>query len=284
MKTSKLAVLSFLSLSILQAACASERIFDVAASTYIARDTLLERIAKVNDVVVGEKHDTASIQNSEAALFTDFAKGRRARTTFAWEFWNWSEREVLESNFAKFRAGTITGEAFMRAVFGDKNPELTYLPILEAVKVYGADVIATNLTREEKAPVVSCGLSALDPSLLPQGFALGGAGYYDRFVEAMGGHGDPKDIANYFAAQSLVDDVAAYHFVASRTTPDAFLIIGNFHTRYFDGAWKRIEARSQPNRKRTLVEIADPGDETDWPTVLHHPKYGSVADYVIFTR
>ncbi len=269
--------------SALQSACASERIFDIQARKYISRAALLERIAKVDEVVVGEKHDTASIQNVEARLFADFVKGRRSRVTFAWEFWNWSERAVLETNFAKFRTGEITGEAFLRAVFGDKNPEPTYLPLMLAVKDSGADVLATNLTRAEKTPVVLRGLGALDPTLLPPGFELGGADYYDRFVTEMGGHGKPDEIRNYFAAQSLVDDVAAFHFITSRTTPSAFLVIGNFHTRYFDGAWKRIAARGAA-RPRLLVEIADPEDETNWEAVLHHAKYGALADFILFTR
>jgi uncharacterized iron-regulated protein len=283
MKLSKYAMFVALAFSLLQTACASERIFDIGSDRYVSRDVLLARMATVDDVVVGEKHDTASIQNSEARLFADFARGRRSRVTFAWEFWNWSERATLEANYAKFRGGEITGEAFLRAVFGDKNPELTYLPLMEAVKAFGADVLATNLTRAEKAPVVQRGLGALDPKLLPPGFALGGAGYYARFAKDMDGHATPEELGNYFAAQSLVDDVAAYHFVEHRTTPSAFLLIGNFHTRYFDGVWRRIEARAG-DRTRLLVEIADPGDETSWETVLHHPKYGRSSDFIIFTR
>jgi uncharacterized iron-regulated protein len=276
-------VLAFLSLSILHSAAAAERIYDIPARRYISRDEMLDRVSRADDVVVGEKHDTPSIQNEEAKLFTDFADGRRSRVTFAWEFWNWSERDVLQFNYAKFSAGEITGEAFLRAVFGNANPELTYLPLMNAVKNSGAEVLATNLTRAEKAPVVQRGMPGLDPTLLPPGFELGGKGYFDRFVEAIGGHGDPSEIQNYFAAQSLVDDVAAFHFLTNRTTPSAFLVIGNFHTRYFDGAYKRIMTRS-PDRARVPIEIADPEDETGWEAVIHNPKYGSLADFIIFTR
>lgn len=283
MKISKWATFSFLGLSVLQTACASERVFDVQAKHYVTREVMLEQLSKVDDVVVGEKHDTASIQNAEARLFTDFVKGRRSRVTFAWEFWNWSEREILETAFSKFRTNEIPGQTFLDAVFGAKDSEPTYLPLMEAVKASGADVMATNLTRAEKAPVVKSGLGALDPALLPLGFALGGPGYFERFALEMAGHATSADLQNYFAAQSLVDDIVADHFIHHRMTPSAFLVIGNFHTRYFDGVWKRIETRS-PSRSRTLVEIADPEDETDWDAVMHSPKYGNSADFVIFTR
>ena len=285
MTISKLAAFAILTVSLLQTACASERIFDVAARRYVTREAMLARVNASDDVVVGEKHDTKTIQDAEARLFRDFANGRRSRVSFAWEFWNWSDRAALVANYARFRTGEISGEGFLRAVFGEKNPELTYLPLMNAVKEFGADVIATNLTREEKAPVVKSGIDALDPKLLPPGFALGGADYFERFSAEMGadGHASPDQIRNYFAAQSLVDDVVAYHFVEHRHTPSAFLVIGNFHTRFRDGAFRRIMARSS-DRARLLVEIADPEDETSWEAVLHHPKYGDLADFVIFTR
>lgn len=283
MVISRFASVLFLGFTLLQTACASERIFDVGAKTYVTRTEMLDRIGRATDVVVGEKHDTASVQAAEARLFSDFANGRRTRVTFAWEFWNWSERATLDANYAKFRDGSISSRDFLKAVFGEKNPEATYAPLMDAVKAAGADVLATNLSRAEKSPVVTRGIGALDPKLLPPGFALGGAEYRERFLAEMGGHGDPAEIENYFAAQSLVDDVAAYHFVEHRMTPSAFLVIGNFHTRYFDGVWKRIETRS-PGHARVLVEIADPEDETNWEAVVHHPKYGSLADFVIFTR
>jgi uncharacterized iron-regulated protein len=283
MKKSKLAAVIFLVLSLVQTACASERILDVRERRFVSREVLIERLAEADDVIVGEKHDTASVQGAEAKLFEDFAKARRSRVTFAWEFWNWSERAKLEREFSKFRSGETTSEGFLRAVFGDKNPELTYLPLMEAVKSAGAEVLATNLTRSEKTPVVQRGLGALDPNLLPPGFELGGEDYRERFLAEMGGHGKPEEVTNYFAAQSLVDDVAAYHFVEHRLTPSAFLVIGNFHTRYFDGIWKRIEKRGGV-RTRLLVEVAEHSDENDWGAILNHPKYGSIADFLIFVR
>ena len=86
-----------------------------------------------------------------------------------------------------------------------------------------------------------------------------------------------------YAAQCLVDDVSAMHFTHDRETRSAFLVIGEFHARYFDGVWKRIEARSHV-QSRLLIRIAESGDESDWPAVLNHAKYGPAADYVIIAR
>lgn len=268
--------------ALIQTACASERIIEVLTKREIAREELVEKMALVDEVVVGEKHDTASIQNSEAKLFADFARVKRERVTFAWEFFNWSEKAKIDEAYAKFSDEKLSSDEFLKAVFGEKSPNLTYAPLMDVVKAAGADLLATNLTREEKAPVSKAGIGALDPKLLPPGFEVGGSAYYDRFVEAMGGHGDPAKLPNYFAAQSLVDDVVALHLAGDRSTQSVFLVIGEFHSRYFDGVWKRLEKRSNA-KTRMLVQIANPSDESDWSLVLNHPKFGPLADYLILT-
>jgi uncharacterized iron-regulated protein len=280
MKSWRLFLPLFLVVSLVQSASASERIFDVRERREIPREEFLLRIAGVDELVVGEKHDTPSVQNAEARLFAEFAKQRKTPVTFAWEFWNWSDRYKLDSVYREFADGIIDGKKFLRWMFGQSNPQLTYLPVMEAVKRAGAKVLPLNLTRDEKAPVVQGGISRVDPELLPPGFEMGGKGYLARFIAAMGGHGDPTMIANYFAAQCLVDDVAAFHFARDRETGDGFMIIGGFHSRYFDGVWKRLEKRS-PGRSRLLVEIGEIGDEQDWEAVMNHEKFGPAADFVI---
>lgn len=269
--------------ALIQTTYASERILDVHRGVEITRKEMIEMIAKADELVVGEKHNTESIQNSEARLFSDFASSRGERVTFAWEFWDWSDKAKLDASFEKFRTDEITSEAFLKSMFGDQYPNLPYAPLMEAVKAAQADILPTNLSRSEKAPVLKGGINALDPKLLPPGFGVGGANYYERFVEAMGGHSDPAKSENYFVAQSLVDDSVALHLTRDRTTRSIFLVIGEFHSSYFDGVWKRLELRSG-NHTRYLVQIADPEDQTDWEPVLHHAKYGDLADFVIFTR
>jgi uncharacterized iron-regulated protein len=283
MKAIRVALPILLLSSLAQFACASERIIDVREKRDITREELVERMTRVEEVVVGEKHDTKVIQDAEARLFTEFARTHKGRTTLAWEFWSWSEKPKLDELYARFSAGKIMGEAFLKGMFGEKVPELTYLPVLEAAKKAGARVLPTNLTREEKAPVVKGGLEALDPKLLPPGFELGGTDYYDRFVKALGdygGHGDPSLLKNYFAAQCLVDDVVAYHLTGDRKTESAFLIIGDFHTRYFDGAWKRLMARGGSD-SRLLIQVSEKSDESDWNTVMNDAKYGPISDILI---
>ncbi len=269
--------------ALIQTACASERILDVRANIEVSRAELIGRIAQVDELIVGEKHNTKVIQDSEASLFRDYALSRGEPVTFAWEFWDWSDKAKLDQGYADFLSGKSSADDFLKLIFGTKNSNLTYAPLLEEAKKAGALILPTNLSRAEKAPVLTGGLAALDPKLLPPGFQLGGTAYYDRFIEAMGGHGDPAKLPNYFAAQCLVDDSVAFHLSKDLKTRSVFLVIGDFHSSYFDGVWQRSEKRSA-GRSRLLIQIAETGDQTDWEPVLHHTKYGELADYVIFSN
>lgn len=270
--------------ALVQVACASEQILDVHANREMTRKELIEKIGKADELIVGEKHYTKSIQRAEARLFRDYARERGEAVTFAWEFWDWRDEAKLQDAYRKFRSYEIKSDEFLKTLFGEKNYNPTYAPLLKAVRDAGADVLAVNLSRAEKTPVIKGGISALDPKLLPAGFEMGGKDYYDRFVLAMEGHGDPATYPNYFAAQSLVDDVIAFHIDRDRPTRSLFLLIGEFHTSYFDGVWKRASLRSRESRLRYLIQIANRGDHSDWDPILHHPKYGDLADFVIFIR
>lgn len=260
----------------------AETIYDVREKRPLTRYELLTRLETVDEVIVGEKHNTPKIQSAQARLLDEWVSIRGKSFTFAWEFLNWSEREKIETAFVDFTAGRSDGAAFLQTVFASPTREASYLPLLNVTARLGGQLMATNLSRAEKAPVVRGGIAALDPALLPPDFEMGSENYRARFIEAMGGHGGPA-MDNYFAAQSLVDDVVAYHLTNDVSTELAFLVIGDFHTSYFDGTYARLQARA-PAKSRILVHISDRSDYRDdeWETILHHPVYGDIADVVIF--
>ncbi len=98
-------------------------------------------------------------------------------------------------------------------------------------------------------------------------------------------HATPKQIINYFAAQSLVDDVSAFHLFADSTFDLKFLIIGSFHSMYNDGVVARIKSRNADSLV-TNIEVIDSSDynEQEIGEILKDPKYGNRSDYVLFVK
>lgn len=257
-------------------------IYDVRTGVQITRAEMLNQLAVIDTVIVGEKHFSPKVQAETGQVLTDWSNSRREAVTFAWEFLNWSDRNRVQPLYKMFIDGLIDSEGLLKAIFGGEAPETVYAPIFDAIKKNGGYLLETNLTRAEKAPVTAGGIKALDPSLLPPNFDVGSANYLERFTEAMSGHVPAEKIQNYFEAQCLVDDVAAYHIRVDAPTKDVFLVIGNFHMLYSDGVESRIRYRS-PTRLPMSILIDEAADypEYEREALFKHVKYGKIADYVI---
>ncbi|MBU6375402.1 MAG: ChaN family lipoprotein, partial [Bdellovibrionales bacterium] len=164
----------------------------------------------------------------------------------------------------------------------------SYLPILEAGVQFQGSLRGLNLARDEKAPVVSGGLKAIDPRLIPPGFALGGPDYWERFEKAMGSHASPDQLERYFEAQCLVDDVMAYSVLKDEADLRV-LINGSFHSDYFDGAVARIQKRAPQLRAKVIRFIdaseyteADLSPQLNLATPVIDRQYGALADWIWF--
>ena len=98
-----------------------------------------------------------------------------------------------------------------------------------------------------------------------------------------------RNLANYFAAQCLTDDVMAYHFTQLPFGETRFLIAGSFHTDLKDGTVHRILVRDS-SESPVVMRFMDASDfstqelETSVNQLLHDPQYGDVADYVLFVN
>lgn len=267
------------------ASARADTIYDVATGNPISRKELLAQLANADTVVVGEKHYSPKVQSEEAQLLREWSALKREAVTFAWEFLNWSDRARVQPLYKKFTDGLIDSTGLVQAIFGTPTgDEVLYAPLFDELKANGGYLLETNLTRAEKAPVTTGGIGALDPSLLPPNFAVGSANYRERFDAAMAGHVDPSKLQNYFEAQSLVDDVAAYHIRHDTISKSLFLVIGSFHMVYGDGVVSRIGFRAPTRVPLTILvdETVDyPAKEVDRAAIFNHAKYGKIAHYVI---
>jgi uncharacterized iron-regulated protein len=252
-------------------------IYDVKNKKQITRAEFLNQLDGVDQIVVGEKHYDSFILNESSSLMLDWQQRKNQPLTFAWEFLNVNDQARVNENFARVKAGELSAFDFITLVFGLGASEVAYVPMITAALDARAELLAVNLSRAEKASVVTGGISALDPLLLPPGFALGSVQYFERFEAAMGGHTTPEKLANYFAAQCLVDDVSAYRLTHHVQTPLSFLLIGEFHSSFNDGVMERLRIRA-PHQKRALIQfVADVSESYD-------VKYGALADYLFISH
>lgn len=253
----------------------------------LSHDQLIQNLSHGNNIILGEKHYTPAVQDTQAAIISGVVKllGRQNNFTTAWEFLNYTEQSIIQNHFEQFVAGKITAADFLTITQGDDSA-ISYASILEATKENSGQFIGVNLPRSLKSPVVKNGIGAADPRIIPPGFSMGSQGYHERFVELMGnGHASPEMVENYYAAQCLTDDVMAYHLLKDSQFNLRFLIVGSFHTDFFDGTVGRINARS-PGDKTFTVRIIDASDysESELLSAVRDPKYGDVADFVYFVN
>jgi len=250
----------------------------------LAPEVFFHQLASAPYVVLGEKHHTPWIQQAQAWIVEGVVHAARRENDFTlgWEFLARSRKAETDALYGRFVKGEINAEEFLLSTQGPKS--MSYAPILDSLRRLGGALFGVNLTREEKAPVVSGGLAALDPALVPPTFHLGGAHYFERFRAAMGeGHGDK--LGNYFVAQCLTDAWMAQTLVADASHPLRFLVNGHFHSDYRDGVVKELEQRGA-GAAIGVVTFLDASSLT--PEAIHkalyHPRYGAVADYAVIRR
>jgi len=231
--------------------------------------------------VIGEEHYNPSVQLAEAWLMATIADQMESKDqlVFGWEFLNTEDRFAIDDQYSRFQNQSITTAEFLQQLFPAGPSSMEYAPVMESARAYDMRLIPTNLSRAQKSPVTRGGLEALDPALLPEDFTLGGAFYRERFREAMGSHPLPHPLDNYFAAQSLTDEVMATELLNPPLAGSRILITGSFHGDYRDGVVASLERRVK-NLPVLYIRIIDASVFTQEQLLqlFIHPRYGPIAD------
>lgn len=269
-------------------ACASVwhgKIIEVDSGADLNLAELAQRLSNSEGVILGEKHDTHPIQFAQAEVIeSTFLNSGNRSFTLAWEFLNHSQQADTDQLFEKFKNGLIDANQFLDHTQG-AGKNRNYALILEVTKKVGGKLLGLNLPRKDKDPVVSGGLSAAKPGTIPPDFQLGGEKYYERFVAAMEGHASPQQLQNYFAAQCLTDEVMATHLLEDSSAEIRFVVLGGFHTDYFDGTVASLKRRKN-DFKISVVRFIDASDytENELKTLSVHSNYGPIADFIYFVN
>jgi uncharacterized iron-regulated protein len=269
----------------------SGRVYDVSRQAFLTDAEIHAQLAGVEILVLGEKHDTPSVQLQQARAISETLQANPAaigRWVLGWEFLNRRDQLAINEAWNLVNVDQISVNDLLDRFMG-KGRSRSYAPILEMGVRYAGELRGLNLARDEKAPVVKGGLEALDPSILPPGFAMGGDGYRERFDAVMGGgHATPEQIGRYFQAQCLTDDVMAFELLKG-VPALRVLVNGSFHSDYFDAAISRIRARDAVSRLLSIrfIDASDYSEAELSPDLkLAEPvvdsKYGALADWIWF--
>jgi len=214
-------------------------IYSTKENASISYRDFLHQLPSKGHIVLGEFHNTNSIQSAQAQIIKDKSvlENNIENTRIMWEFLNHTDQEKINNHFKKLQAGLINSKQFVTLVAGNRN--LSYSPIMEVASFLGHSPIALNLPRKLKKKVIDGGINSIDPKYVPAHHYVGGENYFRRFSQAMGGHVPADKLERYFLAQCLTDSVMSdqankHHHGLS------FIIAGSFHTDFYDGTVARL--------------------------------------------
>jgi uncharacterized iron-regulated protein len=234
-------------------------------------------------IVLGEEHYNPPVQAAESWLMDRIATASAAKTPFifGWEFLNTVDRFAIDEHYGRYLRQEISTEELLQQLFPAGPASTEYAVVFESASRHNMTLIPTNLSRAQKSPVTREGIEALDPALLPPDYTPGSPEYWERFQEAMGPHPLPYPIENYFAAQSLTDDVMASELLKGTPGATRFLITGSFHGDYRDGVVASLERRTK-DQSVIYIRIVDASvmSEEELLAFMVHPRYGPIADFL----
>jgi len=255
-------------------------IYSTRDQAYVAYDQFLEELPKSGFIVLGEFHNSKSIQDAQAKIIREksILEEKQESTRIMWEFLNHTDQTKINKVFDSLLSRAISTEDFVIQTAGKQN--LTYTPIMDVAREFGHAPIALNLPRDLKKKVMDGGIDAIDPSYVPAHHDLGSDDYLARFKLAMGGHAPDDMVAKYYLAQCLTDSVMSDE--ANKKHVDlSFIVAGSFHTDFFDGTvgrLKDINSSEVISLKITSKELY----EEEY--LLGHDLFGTYADYIVITE
>ncbi|OUR92828.1 hypothetical protein A9Q84_20150 [Halobacteriovorax marinus] len=255
-------------------------IYSTRDGSYLSFNQLLEELPKSGFVVLGEFHNTKSIQEAQARIIKEKAilENKQSSTRIMWEFLNHTDQEKINESFNFLLSRSISTEEFVTKVAGKQN--LAYIPIMEVAKEFGNAPIALNLPRELKKKVMNEGIGSIDPIFVPAHHYVGGEDYLTRFKLAMGGHAPDDMVAKYFLAQCLTDSVMSDEANKNHLNL-SFIIAGSFHTDFFDGTVSRLREINSSEIISLKITSKELYDEE---FIIGSDLFGQYADFILITQ
>ena len=240
-----------------------QRVFDTRRGAFTDFESMVADLARAHVVFVGEQHDHAGTHRLEHALLAGLRR-RRVAAAVSFEMF---ERDV-QGTLDRYLSGAIGEAEFLKESRPWPRYATDYRPLVEIAKREGWPVVAANVPRRFASSVARSGRAAIDQ--LPSADRLMVAAelqcphdaYFDRFVQAMNGHGadsqtkpaaPPDDeqkatTDRYYWSQCVKDETMAEALataVADRTGKSGPIVhfTGAFHSDFGAGTAERTRRR-----------------------------------------
>lgn len=238
-------------------------------------------------LIVTEEHDVARHHENQLAVLQALQQ-RGLRVSVGLEFLAYPDQPWVD----RYVRGEIAEDAFLRTVRWGGTPFEWYRPLILFPRTAGGETVALNAPEPVTKALAQRGLEGLsdeERSLLPPGFALGNAAYFERFAREVQQHGPLPETAvhNFFAAQSAWDDTMAWRaarFLEAHPEQVLVIIVGDFHASYGGGLPDRLWARGVT--KTVVISQVDARglDEAGVRALLApDPRDGPRADFIWLT-
>jgi uncharacterized iron-regulated protein len=253
-----------------------QRVYDTRQKGFADFEGMLADLARADVVFVGEQHDDANTHRLELAVLEGLMR-RHVPLVIAMEMFERDVQPVLD----QYLAGSIGEDQFLKASRPWPRYQTDYRPIIEFARAHHLAVVASDVPRRIATEVSRNGLGVIDGLGADRQLAarelqcpMRGQ-YYDRFLEAMGGHppsGDPKaaDIQQkndrFYLAQCLKDETMGESIVEAfqeNAAQHATILHfnGAFHSDYAEGTAAAV-GRRLPGRRIAVVSVL-PVDDLD---------------------
>jgi uncharacterized iron-regulated protein len=265
------------------------RIWDVSSDQFIDRETLVERLAGADFVLLGERHDNPDHHMLQSEVLRSLiAVGRRPAVGF----------EMLGLDDASIIAGYLAAApkdaaGLGRAVNWNQRgwPDWAmYQPIAEAALQAKLRIVATNLPLTTARKMTRDGLAALEPRVIPE---LGldepppepvFASMAADIRNAHCGYAPEKSLKAMVDVQRARDAQMAQSLIAAGDPGGAILVAGAGHVRNDYGIPVYIRAKAPDKRVISISFIEVDKQKTNPQSyTLPYPDGRLPFDYVWFT-
>jgi uncharacterized iron-regulated protein len=267
---------------------ATTTVWDVENGTPLEYNAWIEELPLKAVFVLGEQHSQEKIQIAQADFIKSFLDIQRPQNevTIAWEFLNFADQENILDLTELYRNEEIEMQELTQELFPDVSDHSYYQPyqhVLEILSRSNVNLLGVNAPRRIKTRLRNDGMDSLEPQWRVPNMRLGTDNYLERFRTAMGGHGSEEQIQSFFLAQSYTDCYIAHSLFNFHPKETKFLLVGNFHSKYNDGAVKEIaEYGDLPTVNIHIVDAKGLTSEERQNFKLPHPIYGVISNYIIF--